>query len=130
MKPTNAGYAAIGALMVVTALSVVAVVGFSARNRDLSFEARGMQRYQARRAAESGWARARTRRAEGRSPVVEGTLPGHHACDHISYRTEAGHGDVIVAKGVCQRGPTRIETTLEITVRGPRRGTIERWLER
>jgi len=115
--------------MVVTALSVVAVVGFSARTRDLAFEARSLQRHQARRAAESGVARARMRRAQNRSPEIEGTLPAHLVCDRISYRTEA-HNDTLVATGICERGDVRIRARLEVIIRGPGMGTIDAWRER
>lgn len=123
------GYAALGALMVVVAVTAVATVGLSARTRDLGFEARRQRRAQARWAAEAGLAHARARRARGQAVVVQGTLPKHLVCDRIDYRV-TGTASRLEVEGRCLReGRAEIRHRLQVGLRGSGRGTVTEWRE-
>lgn len=116
------GWAALGALMAVLALTVLVSVGFRARDRDLAFEDRAARRAQARWAAESAAARGVARSRVGRGPTVSGALPATPPCARVRYRLErAGRG--LRATGWCDDAPpVSIDLRIE-------RGRVVEWVE-
>lgn len=113
------GWAVLGALMAISGLTVVITIGFRARDRELDFEDRGLQRAQARWAAESAIARSQSR---GFS-TVQGELASTEVCARVRYQVRRTPQGTLQATGWC--GDAR-PVTIEVRVAG---GRIVSWSE-
>ena len=118
------GWAILGALAITAAMTTLVAVGFGARHRDLSFEARTLQRTQARWAAESGIARALGRSG---ARALKGRLPSTKECTKVAYQVRRT-GQDITATGRCipPKGPDRTVTIVAAVARG----RVQSWRER
>jgi hypothetical protein len=108
-SPSTRGHVLLGALMVVAGITAMIMVGFEARENDRGREDDALCRLQARMAAESAVAVARSAFARGHAPS---TLRGEGW-------TLAVAGQAVEATGRCAapRGPAR-EVKLRVTFDG------------
>lgn len=128
VRRSRSGAMAPLAYFAVATIAIVVALGIAARRSDLAFESRGLERAQARWAAESALARAMAELSAGRLPSnMSGPLKGS-TCAEVRYALKverSPRGVSLIGEGLCQENGRSRPARSRITALA--RGSGNQW---